>query len=143
MLEIHFVRENPEGIKNDLRKRGALDKIPWVDEILVYDIEWRRILTEVNKLRSRRNEITREIRKLVEEEKTKEEILKMTKQELKDYKWSEELFESPMGISEWSNYGERYGYWNYYNDKIKNDLLKIADEGEYEDLRREVEKYFK
>ena len=75
--------------------------------------------------------------------KTKEEILKMTKQELKDYKWSEELFESPMGISEWSNYGERYGYWNYYNDKIKNDLLKIADEGEYEDLRREVEKYFK
>ena len=30
-----------------------------------------------------------------------------------------------------------------YLEKIKTDLLKIADDGEYEDMRREIEKYFK
>ena len=32
--------------------------------------------------------------------------------------------------------------WNCICNKIKNDLLEIADKGEYEDMRREVENYF-
>jgi len=67
MLDIHFVRENPEAVRNDLRRRGDLDKIPWVDQLLTYDKEWRRILTETNALRNRRNRITEEIAQLKRE----------------------------------------------------------------------------
>ena len=70
MLDIRFIRENPEVMKNDLRRRGALNKITWIDKILEYDKEWRRLLTKANGLRKRRNKITEEIRKLVREEKS-------------------------------------------------------------------------
>lgn len=58
--------------------------------------------------------------------------------------------EFPYSISEWERIGKERGYWDYYlretqrakAEEIKSDLLKIADEGEYEDLRREVEHYF-
>jgi len=69
MLDIRFVRENPEAVRGDLRKRGDLDKVPWVDQLLVYDGEWRRALTEANALRSRRNRVTEEIASLKEEGK--------------------------------------------------------------------------
>jgi hypothetical protein len=57
---------------------------------------------------------------------------------------------SPMGVSEWMEHGKKYGYWNFFvgckteelKDKIKTDLLKIADTGELEELRREVSNYF-
>ncbi len=64
MLDIRFVRENPETVREDLRKRGDLDKVPWVDQLLAYDGEWRRTLTEANVLRSRRNRVTEEIASL-------------------------------------------------------------------------------
>lgn len=55
--------------------------------------------------------------------------------------------ETPIGVSQWKAQGKRYGYWDSFvkqeREKIKKDLLKIADKGEYEDLRREVEAYFK
>jgi len=61
MLDLSFIRENPEVIKNDLRRRGDLDKILWVDQLLSYDKNWRKILTEINVLRNKRNHITEEI----------------------------------------------------------------------------------
>ena len=64
--------------------------------------------------------------------------------------------EAPMGVSQWRELGKKYGYDKYFEEKIKKDLIKIADEGEYEapmgvshesyfdeDLRRECEMYFK
>jgi seryl-tRNA synthetase len=58
MLDIRFVRESPELVKNDLHKRGMLNKIEWVDDVLLYDKEWRKLLTEANRLREKRR-ITR------------------------------------------------------------------------------------
>ncbi|MFH0897539.1 MAG: serine--tRNA ligase [Candidatus Bathyarchaeota archaeon] len=69
MLDIRFIRENSEVVKNDLRRRGALDKIPWVDELLTYDKVWRNTLTEINTLRSKRNRLTEEISQLKKEGK--------------------------------------------------------------------------
>jgi len=43
MLDIKLIRENPEIVKNDLRKRGELEKIKWVDELLVHDKKWREL----------------------------------------------------------------------------------------------------
>jgi seryl-tRNA synthetase len=64
MLDIRFVRENPQAVKNDLTRRGDLQKIEWVDELLRRDTEWRKVLTEINKLREQRNRITEEIARL-------------------------------------------------------------------------------
>ena len=64
MLDIHFIRENPLIVEEDLRKRGDIEKIPWVDELLKLDAAWRRVLTKANELRERRNRITREIEDL-------------------------------------------------------------------------------
>jgi hypothetical protein len=54
--------------------------------------------------------------------------------------------EMTMGVSQWLEYGKNIGYYDYFKkdveEKIRLDLLKIADEGEIEDLRREIIKYF-
>jgi seryl-tRNA synthetase len=76
MLELRFVRENPEIIKNNLRRRGSLEKIQWVDQLIVYDEEWRKKLTEANGLRRQRNQITSNIAKLKEEGKDISTIIK-------------------------------------------------------------------
>jgi hypothetical protein len=50
-------------------------------------------------------------------------------------------------VSAWREYGKLRGYWKYFKDEIKEeikkDLLAIADKGELEELRREVNNYFK
>jgi len=61
MLDIRFIRENPEIVEEDLRKRGDTEKIPWVGELLRLDALWRSLLTKANELREKRNRLTREI----------------------------------------------------------------------------------
>jgi seryl-tRNA synthetase len=64
LLDIRFVRENPEAVREDLAKRGDAEKQAWVDELLRLDAEWRKMSTEVNRLREMRNRITEEIARL-------------------------------------------------------------------------------
>jgi len=64
MLDIKFVRENPEIVKDSLKRRGDLDKISSVDELLENDRTWRSLQTEANNLRNKRNKLTEEIAKL-------------------------------------------------------------------------------
>jgi seryl-tRNA synthetase len=64
LLDIRFVRENPEAVREDLAKRGDSEKQAWVDELLRLDAEWRKMSTEVNRLREMRNRITEEIARL-------------------------------------------------------------------------------
>ena len=61
MLDIRFVRENPDIIKNDLRKRNDIDKIAWVDALLAKDARSRELKVETDSLRQRRNTIARDI----------------------------------------------------------------------------------
>jgi len=64
VLDIRFVRENSQTVRDDLVRRGDLAKLEWVDELLRLDTEWRKMATEVNKLRESRNRITEEIASL-------------------------------------------------------------------------------
>jgi seryl-tRNA synthetase len=64
MLDIKLIREHPEIIKNDLKKRKEEEKIKWVEDVLEYDKKWRGLIQEVNKLRQKRNIITQEIAEL-------------------------------------------------------------------------------
>jgi seryl-tRNA synthetase len=61
MLDIRFVRANPDAVKADLKKRNDPGKIAWVDEILVKDARSRELKGLTDELRRRRNVISREI----------------------------------------------------------------------------------
>lgn len=61
MIDIKLVREQPDKIVQSLKKRGAQDKAPLVDEAAKADSEWRKLKTEVDRLRHRQNELTAEV----------------------------------------------------------------------------------
>ena len=61
MLDVKLVRENPQTVVDSLKKRGALQKIPLVDEAGKADEAWRSLKTEVDNLRHRQNELTAEV----------------------------------------------------------------------------------
>jgi seryl-tRNA synthetase len=61
MLDIRFVRANPDIIRSDLKKRNDPAKLAWVDELLAKDARSREIKVQTDELRRRRNVISREI----------------------------------------------------------------------------------
>jgi len=63
MLDIHFVRENPEIVKDDLKKRHD-ERIKWVDELLGCDKKAREIKQKLDGLRHRKNVLSLEVVKL-------------------------------------------------------------------------------
>jgi seryl-tRNA synthetase len=61
MLDIRFVRAQPELVKADLKKRNDSEKIAWVDDLLKKDARSRELKVETDTLRQRRNTIARDI----------------------------------------------------------------------------------
>ena len=61
MLEIKFLRENPEVVKQNIRNKFQDAKLPLVDEVIDLDKENREIKQEVEALRARRNKLSKEI----------------------------------------------------------------------------------
>ena len=50
MLDIRFIRENPEAVKENIRKKFQEEKLPLVDEVLALDAENRAAMSEANEL---------------------------------------------------------------------------------------------
>ncbi|MBS5145370.1 MAG: serine--tRNA ligase [Butyricicoccus pullicaecorum] len=61
MLDIRFVRENPELVKENIRKKFQNDKLPLVDEVIALDAELRAAIKEADELRSNRNKLSKHI----------------------------------------------------------------------------------
>ena len=61
MLDIRFMRENPELVKENIRKKFQDQKLPLVDEALRLDEELRSAKTEANDLRANRNALSKKI----------------------------------------------------------------------------------
>ena len=61
MLDIKFVRENPEAVKENIRKKFQEQKLPLVDEVLDLDARLRAAKTEANELRANRNTLSKQI----------------------------------------------------------------------------------
>lgn len=61
MLDIRFVRENPEVVRENIRKKFQDNKLPLVDEVIELDLENRAIKQEVEVLRAERNKLSKEI----------------------------------------------------------------------------------
>ena len=61
MLDIKFVRNNPDEVKENIKKKFQDDKLPLVDEVLELDKRNRDIKQEVEALRADRNKISKQI----------------------------------------------------------------------------------
>lgn len=64
MLDIKYVRENRDLVKENLKKRFQEGKIPLVDELLDKDSSWRSIKKEIDELRSSRNKLSQQVNDL-------------------------------------------------------------------------------
>ena len=85
MLDIKFVRENPEIVKENIKKKFQDAKLPLVDEVLELDAKNRAAITEASDIRASRNALSKQIgvlmgqakkdpSKLEEAEKIKEQV---------------------------------------------------------------------
>ena len=80
MIDIRLIRENPEKVKENIRKKFQDEKLVLVDEVKKLDEEYRGLRTKADELRAQRNTISKEIGALMsqgkkdEAEKIKEEV---------------------------------------------------------------------
>lgn len=61
MLDIKFVRENPEAVRENIKKKYQDAKLPLVDEAIDYDARLRAAITEANELRASRNALSKQV----------------------------------------------------------------------------------
>ena len=61
MLDIKFLRENPEIVKQNIRNKFQDAKLPLVDEVIALDAEKRRVIREADELRGNRNKYSKMI----------------------------------------------------------------------------------
>ncbi len=76
MLDIKFIRENPEVVKKAARDKG--EKVD-IDEFLRIDKERRKLLTEVESLKRQKNEVSDKIAKMMRERKNPKELISSMK----------------------------------------------------------------
>ena len=76
MLDIKFLRENPELVKENIRKKFEDQKVPMVDEVVLLDEQKRAANAEACELRANRNKVSKEIGVLMAQGK-KEEAMEM------------------------------------------------------------------
>ena len=98
MLDLKFVRENPEVVKQNIKNKFQDNKLPLVDEVIALDIENREVKQKADDLRAERNKISKEIGGLMAKgEKEEAETLK------------KRVVESQKELAELENKGSRYG----------------------------------
>ena len=108
MLDLKFVRENPEIVKQNIKNKFQDYKLPLVDEIIELDKKSREAQTEADKLRSNRKTVSKQIGALMaqgkkdEAEKLKEQVNKdaetLAKLEADESRLQEEVKERMMKI---------------------------------------------
>ena len=79
MLDLRFVRENPEIVKQNIRNKFQDNKLPLVDEVIALDEESRKVKKEADDLRANRNKISKQIGMLMGQGK-KDEAEEVKKQ---------------------------------------------------------------
>ena len=72
MLDIKFVRENPDIVKQNIKNKFQDKKLPLVDEVIELDDQNRKIKKEVESLRAEKNSLSKKIGGLMKEGKKEE-----------------------------------------------------------------------
>ena len=156
MLDINIIRKNPQVVRRDLERRKAFETIPLLDEVIKLDNEWRKLTFEVNKLKHRRNVVSKGISELKKagqdvSEKIKEvkeipEIISKHDAEIKEKEMRIEqiLMRLPNILHESVPYGEgeednvtirKWGRPREFDFKA-NDHIEIAEKLDLFDIER-------
>ena len=108
MIDIKFLRENPDIVKENIKKKFQDQKLPLVDEVIELDAESRKTQQEADGLRADRNRISKEIGKLMgqgkkdEAEEVKKQVnefsAKLEQLEAKEAELSEKITKIMMTI---------------------------------------------
>ena len=72
MIDIKFLRENPEVVKENIKKKFQDEKLPLVDEVIELDLQSRKAKQEADDLRAAKNKISKEIGALMAQGKKEE-----------------------------------------------------------------------
>lgn len=90
MIDIKFLRENPEIVKENIRKKFQDEKLPLVDQVIKLDAENRRVKQEADNLRANKNVISKQVgalmaqgKKALEDGRKEEAEAKMAEAEAK------------------------------------------------------------
>ena len=70
--DIKFLRENPEAVKENIKKKFQDHKLPYVDEVIELDSERRQVIARADELRANRNKISKQIGALMAQGKKEE-----------------------------------------------------------------------
>ena len=76
MIDIKFLRENPDAVKENIKKKFQDSKLELVDEVITLDAESRKTQQEADELRANRNKISKEIGALMAQGKKEEAAAK-------------------------------------------------------------------
>ena len=93
MLDIKLIRENPEIVRKDLEKRGEPEKIELLNNLIEYDEQWRKLLTEANELRHKRKLTTTVVANLKKKGKDASKQIEVAKKILETIKMLEKQVE--------------------------------------------------
>ena len=110
MIDIKFLRENPDIVKDNIRKKFQEHKIELVDEVIALDEQHRAVKSHGDDLRSQRNSISNKIGALMREGKKDE---------------AEEIKKQVASIN--SELTENEKKENEYSEKIKEIMMKIPN----------------
>ena len=72
MIDIKFLRENPDVVKENIKKKFQENKLPLVDEVIALDEERRKVQVEADAIRAGKNKIAKEIGMLMGQGKREE-----------------------------------------------------------------------
>ena len=72
MLDIKLIREHPDAVKENIKKKYQEDKLPLVDEVIAIDAQLREAMSQANALRADRNKISKQIGALMAQGKREE-----------------------------------------------------------------------
>ncbi len=110
MLDIKFVRENPDLVKENIKKKFQNDKLELVDEVIKLDKKYREFQLEGDNLRMERNSLSKEIGNLMREGKKDE--AENTKSKVNEINSKLENIEKET---------------DKYNNKIKEIMMRIPN----------------
>lgn len=99
MIDIKFLRENPDAVKENIRKKFQDHKLVLVDEVIELDAQARKTQQEADNLRAERNKLSKQIGALMGQGK-KDEAEEVKKQVNAQAKTLEALAEKEKELSE-------------------------------------------
>ena len=94
MIDIKIVRENPNIIIKDLKKRRDSEKISWIQDLIKKDKESNKIKQQIDLLRHKRNTLSKQINQLKKQDKNIKPLLKEVKNIPKNIKSLEDKYQT-------------------------------------------------